>query len=229
MSIFGRKLHDAVWEEDSKRVRMILMFNKTAVHAKGRDGGTPLHWAARKGCVEVATLLIGKGADVNARDEREKTPLHWAATWKQKRMAELLLGSGARSNAKDDCGWTPLHDVRSKEIAELLVANGADVHVKGGRVGGDWTPLMNNTAARNSTDVLRVLLVNGADVNTKDARGTTPLHKAVYQCSEESVTLLLDFKADVNAQGEGGTPLRLARSKGYAEIAEILRRHGGHE
>jgi len=37
-------------------------------------------------------------------------------------------------------------------------------------------------------------------------------------------------KADVNAKdNEGMTPLRWAATNGHADVAELLRQHGGHE
>ena len=34
----------------------------------GQDGDTPLHWAADKGHTEIASLLIGNGADINSKN-----------------------------------------------------------------------------------------------------------------------------------------------------------------
>ena len=34
----------------------------------GQSGGTPLHTAAKEGHAEIASLLIGKGADINSKD-----------------------------------------------------------------------------------------------------------------------------------------------------------------
>jgi ankyrin repeat protein len=44
------------------------------------------------------------------------------------------------------------------------------------------------------------------------------------------VLLLLTNGADVNAKSKGGyTPLDFAAHEGYEDVAELLRRHGGHE
>mgnify|MGYP000903571971 FL=1 len=43
-----------------------------------------------------------------------------------------LIGNGADVNTKDDDEWTPLHYVSMlgyKDIAEILIRNGADVNI----------------------------------------------------------------------------------------------------
>jgi ankyrin repeat protein len=37
---------------------------------------------------------------VDAKDNNSWTPLHWAASWNRKEVAELLLAKGADVNAK---------------------------------------------------------------------------------------------------------------------------------
>jgi ankyrin repeat protein len=55
--------------EDLKR---LISANPDLVHARGGDGKTPLHFART---VEIATLLLENGADINARDiDHESTP-----------------------------------------------------------------------------------------------------------------------------------------------------------
>ena len=55
----------------------IARFEAMNLNAKASDehGGTPLHWAAALGRVEMARRLIEAGADVNARDDNGFTPL----------------------------------------------------------------------------------------------------------------------------------------------------------
>ena len=51
------------------------------------------------------------------------TPLHWATREGHKEIAELLIANGADVNAKADNGKTPL-DYADGEIADLLPKNG---------------------------------------------------------------------------------------------------------
>ena len=89
--------------------------------------------AAKDGNIEAAKKAINGGADVSAkvviyrlqhrksdksffgipkyfrkRIKLTTTPLHEAALGGHKEIAELLIAGGADVNAKDDSGWTPL-------------------------------------------------------------------------------------------------------------------------
>lgn len=52
---------------------------------------TPLHLAARHGHLEIAKLLIAKGAKVNERDENLSTPLILASQFNHYQVVEFLL------------------------------------------------------------------------------------------------------------------------------------------
>jgi len=71
---------------------------------------------------------------------------------------------------------TPLHYGENKEVADLLIAKGADVNAKGGRVGG--TPL-HNAALEDHNEVAALLIDKGADVNANDGFGKTPLDRSI--------------------------------------------------
>jgi ankyrin repeat protein len=58
-------------------------------------GHTPLDKACRKGCKEVAELLIQHGAAVNARDSTGWNPLHLASYGGYDDLVRLLLAKNA--------------------------------------------------------------------------------------------------------------------------------------
>ncbi len=100
------------------------------------SGLTPLHLAVLTNQVEVAELLIERGADLAARakDEHGGTPLHWAAGLGRTEIAKRLVEAGADINAPDNHGYTPLdatsyapeYEPEAKaSIAEFLEAKGA--------------------------------------------------------------------------------------------------------
>jgi ankyrin repeat protein len=66
------------------------LVNKGAkVRVANHNGRTALHWAAQHGRRGFASLLLGKGADVDARDQWGKTPRQYAM--EQREQAVLIL------------------------------------------------------------------------------------------------------------------------------------------
>ena len=83
----------------------------------------PLHSACATSNLEIATLLIQNGADVNAKQIKNVTPLHSAAYNGQSDLVQLLADNGADINAKMDNGQTPLsmaEEAKFEETADLI-------------------------------------------------------------------------------------------------------------
>ena len=79
---------------------MIQHLNNCAdVNQKDRYiGFTPLHYSAWNGDIDIAGLLIVKGADLNARDKKNNTPLDVAVKANKIKIASYLRNSGAKTS-----------------------------------------------------------------------------------------------------------------------------------
>ncbi|MEG5136398.1 MULTISPECIES: ankyrin repeat domain-containing protein [unclassified Microcoleus] len=129
-----------------------------------------------------------------------------------------------------------LHFAGSKEVAELLIAQGADVKAQDTF---GFTPL-HFAAGYDRIEVAQTLIAKGVDINAQsephvdwdisksiwtyrlrgslpgNSMGTTPLF---YARSPEMAKLLIAKGANVNAKNKNGiTPLHIARSKAIAQI-----------
>lgn len=117
----GAKVNDiflACAVGDIQQVTQLLNVDPSLLH-KRKDPriGTPLHVAADKGQLEVARLLIQRGAAVNATtDSGNITPMHDAAFSGQAEMVQFLLTQGADAAARDtEFNATPLAWARFNE------------------------------------------------------------------------------------------------------------------
>lgn len=63
-----------------------------------QNGYTPLHIAAKKNQMEIATTLLQYGAETNILTKQGVTPLHLASQEGHSEMAALLLEKGAHIN-----------------------------------------------------------------------------------------------------------------------------------
>ena len=85
---------------------------------------------------------------------------------------------------------------------------------------------LNEAAKRGDIQAVRQHLADETDVNAKDERGWTALHHSVLLADNETVMILIDNGADVNAKDvkNGKTPLDMAVQQ---QIFDLLRKHGG--
>ncbi|RYC79293.1 hypothetical protein BFJ63_vAg17827 [Fusarium oxysporum f. sp. narcissi] len=131
----------------------------------------------KNGNIEVAKMLLEKGANPRAVTKDGKTPLHIASQYGRFEIAKMLLEKGADARAATKNGWTPLHGASQNgylEIAKMLLEKGANPRAatKDGR-----TPL-HDASQNGHLEVVKMLLEKGADAAAATKDGSTPLHEA---------------------------------------------------
>ena len=138
------------------------------------------------------------------------------------RVVALLKDHPEQLESKDNLGRTPLQlaVIHNKlEIAELLLANGADVNA---RDADQQTPLLEALAVYKHDKMVRLLLANGADVNLADRWGMTALIYAVQQNRIDDAKILIANDANMKDLVEGNTLLNFAIFRRHTEMVEVL-------
>ena len=134
---------------------------------------------------------------------------------------QVLLEHGADINAQDGRRETPLHCALSRgdpQISRLLVEHGADVNAK------DYThttPL--HLASLNAPPAIAPLLIEqGADINAKDITRNTPLLLALSLRDLQTLLLLLEHIAHLDAQNtaQDHTPIAHFEPSWVRDITE---------
>ena len=145
--------------------------------------------------LDVIQLLIERGADVDTPNKDHITPLHLASLCQHLELVRVLLDHGANVHAEDSQGLTPLHKL-----------------------------FTNTDASKDVLGVVQVFLERGTDVNTPTKDHITPLHMASYHQHVESVRVLLDHGANVNAEdSQGWTALhRVFENPGASKDVLVL-------
>lgn len=120
-------IHEAAKAGDAEQVEQLIA-GGAEVDERDQARMTPLHWAA-DGHLDVARVLISKGADVNAADFAGGSALLVATYYGHEAIAELLISAGADVNHVNSDGETPLdHATRMglTRTIELLEQAGAE-------------------------------------------------------------------------------------------------------
>jgi ankyrin repeat protein len=161
--------------------------------SKTSDGGSLMQWCAYYGDVSAIKFLLEKGETLESLGE--DMGINAAAFHGHWRLCQFLIESGANANSREAAtGETPLHAALSSHrvpqhwLVQVLLAAGAD-------------PNIETHPSAESGAFMR-------DVRT---RGETPLHRAAAFASEDTIQLLLDAGAKIDAKdANGDSPLTWA-------------------
>lgn len=172
---------------------------------------TPLHYAAANQSFEPKSSPLGIAVNGQGRDGF--SPLHCAARSGNLRMATILVYLGANVEIHDNLRRRPLHWAAyagSLPIVRLLLSHGASARVSDdlGR-----TPL--HLAAIRGEERVVGTLARAGEVDAKDGDLHTAMQMATLNGHWKVVEILLDNRANINAQSGGnGNALQIAAAVG---------------
>ncbi|XP_052009141.1 ankyrin-3-like [Xyrauchen texanus] len=226
-------LHIAARKDDTKSAALLLqndhnadVESKMMVNRTTESGFTPLHIAAHYGNINVATLLLNRGAAVDFMARNDITPLHVAAKRGNGNMVKLLLDRGSKIEAKTKDGLTPLHcGARSghEQVVEMLLDRGAPILSK---TKNGLSPLHMATQG-DHLNCVQLLLLHNAPVDDVTNDYLTALHVAAHCGHYKVAKVIVDKKANPNVKALNGfTPLHIACKKNRVKVMELLLKNG---
>jgi uncharacterized protein len=202
---------------------------RTLDERRTADPDRALLEAAVSGDADAAALALRWGADIEARDVDRRTALLLAVTENNLDVARLLVNLGADPDALDaqhDTPWLVTGVTGSVPMLETLLPADPDLTIRNRYGGVSVIP----ASERGHVAYVRRVVGTTIDVNHVNDLGWTAMLEAVIlgdgsRRYQQIVRILLEAGADPSiADFEGVTPLEHAESRGYDELARILRR-----
>lgn len=240
--------HDTEWEDEAPRVERLSPLLRAAhegdlgevrrllaagadpnrtetVEGRWQDGvqRSALGGAARGGHLEVARLLLDRGARVDLTPRGDASPLMIAARHGHADLVRLLLDTGADPNRVVPGDGTPLiAAVRGgdRRVVRMLLEAGADPDVY---VDGDENPLY-HAIGEGDPEMVRLLLDFGADPNAEWPGDGNPIIMATAEGRHDLVELLIAEGADLDrgVRGDGNALIQASARGDLRSVRRLL-------
>ena len=184
--------------------------------------------AAHEGDIEILNKLIREGVDPGATDSHGRTAVHVAAHASHEEVIAALAAAGADMNALENDAYDAVtiaavaNDLPLLQAA--LAAGNKATNITSRYIG---TALI-AAAHLGHHEVVKVLIGAGAPLDHVNNLNWTAMIEAVVLGDgginhQKTLQHLVDAGADASiADGEGRTPLMLARERGFGEMVAIL-------
>ena len=189
--------------------------------------------AAAKGDATEIKDLIAKGESPHVRDNYGRTPLHVAVFRRHHKAMRALADAGVDPNALENDRYDIVtiaavdNDIPTLKLSLELGGSAKNITSP-----YDGTALI-AAAHLGHVEVVQILIEAGAPLDHINNLGWTALIESIVlgdggKRHLETLKALVDAGANVNITDQRGqTPLSLAKSREYPEMASILKAAGG--
>lgn len=164
----------------------------------------PLHCACETGNLDIINLLLEYNQDPN-----------------------LICNKRIPLTERGTIFWTPLHIACQSGNIETIKAL-IQYHVNVNQPNNRGVTALHIVAQHSMEDILNLLLENNADITATDADKETPLFLAIREKISYNVEKLVSDEIVNNYNAKKDTPLHVACTLGFTDIASILLDHNSH-
>lgn len=197
-----------------------------------KDSYTGLLAAAAMNDTAKIKTLAAKGANLNVKDKHGRTPLHVAAFASNLKAMRALVTAGANPNILENDSYDIVtilavdDNVPALKLALELGGSAKNITSR-----YDGTALI-AAAHLGHAEVVQLLIDAGAPLDHINNLGWTAVIESIVlgnggKRHTNTLKALIIAGADMNiADSSGQTPLALARSAGYSNMVDILKKAG---
>lgn len=178
------------------------------------EGDTSLHIAVQEDHVELAKMLIRRGASINTFNYNRRTPLHLAVQNQSYDMMRLLLEHGADIYKAAKGGSSVLKCIIADDKANSKSMLEITLQYRGSK--RDEYAAFVRAIKHSNMDICEYLSARkNVDINAANKCGNSLLHLAAMESVDINIIkLLIDNGANKHAKNsEGKTPLDLLNKK----------------
>ena len=186
--------------------------------------------AARGDAAAIKSLVAGAKPDV--RDGYGRTPLHVAAYGAHHEAMRALVASGANPNALENDRYDIVTIAAvANDLATLKLSLALGTSAKNVTSRYDGTALI-AAAHLGHAEVVHTLIAAGAPLDHVNNLGWTAVIEAIVLGDggtrhTDTLKALIDAGANLALPDRNGqSPLRLARSRGFTSMVQLLQRAG---
>lgn len=200
---------------------------KEHVDARGFHGRTALHFAAKRGHMDLVRMFLDHGADANVADSSGFRPIIDCLEYGHEGIALLLLEKDVQVDFEGPGGRNPLHvaaQTGSEIVVKALLGAGCNAR---GLTAAQETPLwIALTSGRHN--VIDLLFEAAPEtIHVANIRGISPVHIAAEYGDLQSLDKLIERGADLTRCSViGNNALYFAARSGNIDLVNRLLDHG---